>query len=66
MDTQRIVHRRKITAGVLTLFYAAVSIACVAAFGAVVWPMFVVPLPLAMVLLWDGADELRADEARPT
>jgi hypothetical protein len=36
----------------------------VAWLGALVLPMFLVPLPLALVLFWETADVLRSDELR--
>jgi len=57
-----IIHTRIVTAAVLTGIYLAIAVVTVAVLGPLVLPMFLVPLPLALVLLWESVDVLRADE----
>lgn len=62
--TAGLIHARYVTAGVLTAGYLATIIACFAAWGAAALPMFLVPLPLAMLLIWASPVDLRSDERR--
>jgi hypothetical protein len=63
-SADNLVHKRYVETGIFTVLYLAVSIVMVAWLGAVVLPMFLVPLPLGLVLFWETADVLRSDELR--
>jgi hypothetical protein len=63
-SADNLIHTRYIETAIFTVLYLAVSVFMVAWLGALVLPMFLVPLPLALVLFWETADVLRSDELR--
>ena len=60
-----VVRARKLAAGILTAVTAVFGIGLIAAFGGFAAFVLAVTLPMPMILLWGGAEVLRADEVKP-